>query len=127
MDKWLQIAVLCLGAARLNILITRDSILDPIRDKVFHLSPPENSDKQGWYFQNYRIKWGRLVDGTVSSFPVRTPGAIGEIISCPDCCGVWVALLVVGAWWIAPQTTLHVATVGTVALMASLIARKGGY
>lgn len=127
MDKWLQIVIICLGAARLNILITRDSIMEPIRDKIFHLSPPENDERKGWYFQNYRVKWGRLVDGTVSSTPVRAPGIIGEIVSCPDCCGVWVALSVVSAWWLAPVVTLHIATVLTVALAASWIARKGGY
>jgi hypothetical protein len=96
-ENWLHLFVLALGAARLTILITRDGILDAPRNLIFRWSNPE--------------------EDTI----------VGTIADCPDCCGIWVGLVTYAAYLWQPDATVAVATVLTLALAASLIARKGGY
>lgn len=124
----IELVVLALAVARVTILITRDGIFEPVRHYIFLLSPPENDDRRGLYYQNFHPRLTRNgIDAGWSANDERQPGAIGEIVSCPDCCGIWVGLLAAIAYAGRPQETIAVATVFALAMAASLIARKGWY
>lgn len=94
------------ASARLALLISRDDIFEPVRDRIFHLSPPENNPGNGWYYQNmrrpkagestkFRAKLPRYQRRwMVEPSEQRRPGYIGRLVACPDCSGVWTAAAV---------------------------------
>lgn len=136
----ITLIVLALAVARITILITRDAILEPLRHRIFTLSPPPNNRKHGWHYQN-------LIRATpdeqnlnrqngISRFDSRwqdtgeenrDPGFAGELLSCPDCTGIWVGIAWYLAWLEAPGIVETVSVPLALALAASWIARRGGY
>lgn len=136
----ITLLLLALAAARITILVTRDSILEPIRHRIFLLSPPPDNARRGWEYQrmiratrkerNLARQAGesRADSRWIAGSEVeRKPGFIGSLLSCPDCAGIWVGAGVAVAWWSAPAVTELVAVPLALALAASYIARRGGY
>ena len=93
-----------LGTARITALVTKDSIFEPLRDLLFHYSPPENNARYGWEYQNLwkaskkdkergylQGNWYQRRFIEVEEAEKRKPGWLGTLISCPFCFSVWVA------------------------------------
>jgi len=106
--------IMGLGTARLTSLICIDSLLEPLRDLLFHFSPPHDNDAKGWYYQCLRrvepahdtddMSWWhrRFVHGG----PMRKPGFFGQLVSCPYCVGAWAAAGNVGLYALLPSVSM---------------------
>lgn len=135
-----ELIVLALAVARLTLLAVKDDIFEPVRESIWYISPPENDDATGRYYQCYRraTRSERLMQrsdglGIIAaryywdvSMPrkLRKPGFWGRAISCPDCLGVWVAAAVATAYTIEPRLTLIVALPFCLSMATSLVARR---
>jgi hypothetical protein len=118
----IQYAILVLATARLTLLITRDDIFEPFRQWFFMISPPENDERAGYWFQNYeRIGF---MDYAWTNGEARSAGFWGRVVSCPDCSSVWLSALVCGSYGLfGPITTTLLAPLA-VAMVVSLVARR---
>lgn len=138
MNELLIAAILALGIARLTLIIVRDDIFKPVRNFVFMFSPPENSDMDGYYYQNYiestqneRDRKQTIGNGIVGrryihvdGGPHRPAGFWGQVISCPDCSGIYIALTVLAAYATLGIAVVHVMSVFATSMVVSLIARR---
>lgn len=141
--------VLALAIARLTLVIVKDDIFQPIRHIIFLFSPPENNERNDWYYQNYIRSTKREKELTKASsrgltmmaqptvgtnmferqfiatdVVERKPGWWGQVFSCPDCCGVYVAAGYLTAYHFFPDVILLTAYVLAASMMVSLIARR---
>lgn len=135
-----ELIVLALAVARLTLIAVKDDIFEPIRESIWYISPPENDDATGRYYQCYRratsaerITQRRDGLGIIAaryywdvSVPrnLRKPGFWGRVISCPDCLGVWVAAVVATAYILEPRLTFIVALPFSLSMVTSLVARR---
>lgn len=149
MNDLLLYIVLVLAIARLTLIIVRDDIFKPIRHIIFLFSPPENDERSGLYYQNYirstksekeitRASLRGLTmmapqtvgsniferQFTATDMIERKPGWWGQVFSCPDCCGIYVATAYLTAYNFFPQEILLTAYVLAASMMVSLIARR---
>lgn len=136
----ITLLLLALASARITLLITRDAILEPIRHWIFLVSPPPDNKRHGWNYQQlfrankrernmqrqHGMGWweSRWAGGDAVE---RQPGWFGSLLSCPDCVGVWVGAGWYTTWVFAPEPVLAVSGALSLAMVASWIARKGGY
>lgn len=138
-DSLATLIILALATARLTLLVSRDSITEPIRQRIYMHSPPGDEPRKGWFHQRYhrlpKEDRALLVD---AAWPEshwyyddkrepRGTGFFGELVSCPDCSGVWVGAFVAAAWFAAGSIVLAPASALAFAQVASLVARRGGY
>lgn len=113
--------LLGLGTARMSAIISIDTITAPLRDLVFHYFPPEDNDREGWYYQSLRpatdaekLKqdewdspwWKKRFAPATEVEHVRDPSFIGQLISCQKCVGVWIAAANVAAFYIWRDGTI---------------------
>lgn len=120
-----------LGTARMAAIVSIDKIAEPLRDLVFHWFPPEDNDKEGWYYQSLRpatdeeqlrrdsweIPWWqkRWEPGDV----VRKPAFLGELISCHRCTSVWIAAGNALLYWAWRDAAIALNVVMSVSFIAS--------
>lgn len=132
----LSLIVVGLAVARLTLILVRDDIAEPLRKLIFLASPPENSERDGHYYQS----WHRLRDQSVRSnvkrdilgrryvyqqkAAERPPGFIGRALSCPDCSSVWIAFVAVVAYYNWPVQTFWLSLPFALALITSMAARR---
>lgn len=132
--------IIALAVARLTILATRDGITEPFRHAIFLWSPPENDRRKGWAYQNLirttpkerkdarRNGQSRRESRWVAvDHEIRKAGHVGSLVSCPDCVGVWIGVGVWLAWREWPTSVEAGAVPLAFAMVASWIARRGGY
>lgn len=133
-DFLIVLPILGLAAARLTLLLVADDIFEPLRHRLFMLSPPMNNEVLGWNYQNWEYTKNVVGSATpirkvfnrrykLSSVPVRSPGFFGRLFSCVDCLGVWMGGAVAGTWYLAGDS-IYVFTIFAVSMIVSLIGRK---
>lgn len=103
MSDVLLYITIALAIARLTLIIVRDDIAEPLRGFVFKHSPPEPD-----------------VSGRVH----KKAGWWGQVFSCPDCMGVYVATLVLATFSVWPDQVLLGSYVLAASMVTSLIARR---
>lgn len=104
MNEFLVAAILALGISRIILCVTKDVIFAPVRGWVYKYSPEEPKYNEE--------------DGTETR-----AGFFGQVISCPDCFGVWAAAGLLGAFYLWPVPVLYFLSVFAVSMVASIIAR----
>jgi len=87
-----------LATARLTTLIVEDEILEPVRRKIFQLSPPHETIDNEWFTR--RDRHGNLPPA--ETLIVRRPGFVGRLLSCVHCVAVWVSVGVYAAISVLP-------------------------
>lgn len=143
MDPFAEFVILALAATRLTLLVTRDTITEPIRHIIFMHFPPPDNQRHGWEYQRwYRAGKERRKDlkklGGLSWLerrfvewdheePIRDPSFLGSLLSCPDCVGVWVGLAAAVSYWVEPTAALYAATPLAIATVVSFVTRRGGF
>lgn len=131
---------IALAIARLTLIIIRDDIFQPIRHIIFLSFPPENSDRMGYYYQNYlrstkeERNHPRLTLTVGKNWferrwisdeaPIRNASFIGKLLSCPDCLGVWVATGYLLTYHYLPVAVIYISYVLAASMITSLIARR---
>lgn len=119
---WLPLAhlvILGLAAARITSLVVFDGITEPIRHRIFLLSPPVAAgDDSGLAFYAVVDRHGLPLDGVE-----RGRGWFGQLVSCYHCTGVWVSTGVVVTYELWPHTVGPVLLVAAVAQLSDLFTK----
>lgn len=125
---FLTAIVLALAIARLTLILVRDDIMIPIREFVFKHSPPEAKVVNGRYDKNPDFDETKPVgEGNYPSVwttDLVRAGWWGQVFSCPDCMGPYVATGVLGLYWWQPEVVFYVACVFAASMVTSLVARQ---
>ena len=87
----LHLVIAALAVARITSLIVDDSILEPIRHRVFLWSPPYDNPHRGYAYQQIEARYKQ---GKPHRPGPREAGYVGQLLSCTHCMGVWVAGIV---------------------------------
>lgn len=128
MDEWLVAIFLALGIARLTLIIVRDDITIPIRQFVFKHSPTEAVEVNGRFDKNPEFDETKPVSETnrptLWTTDLVRAGWWGQVFSCPDCAGVYVAAGTLLGYYLLPTVTLYVMLVLAASMVTSLIARQ---
>lgn len=121
-----EAVVIALAVYRITRLVTDDTILEPIRERVLARFPAydtEYADDPG--VESPTNAYGRALFESAPGryFPVEASW-FGTLISCSWCASVWVAALVTAAWYWLPTATWWVALPLAFSAIAALIADK---
>ncbi len=96
--SWLGLILLALAAYRTWRLLAEDTILDPVRGRIYRWVDPESKRAMRLY----------------------------EFLSCPWCLGTWVAAMWWASWYVWPHGTSIVAAPFAVAALVGVIASVVG-
>lgn len=105
------VLIVGLAVARITALIVFDAITEPIRHRLFLLSPPVE-------FGDGELSWYTTVDRHGDPLPAsmyRTKGWFGQLVSCYHCVGVWVSASVALAMAFLPAYAWPVVITAAVA------------
>lgn len=132
--SWLTAAILGLAAYRLTLLVTSDVITEGLRRRIWARWPADDTifPDDGTITQDDDDKaYGTTTRGIDvfwsdedRAWLAVTPTRIGYLVGCSDCAGVWVSLVVVGAWLVWPPVLVAwgvLAVAGVVSLLARWI------
>lgn len=131
MIELIPFIVLPLAIARLTLIIVRDDVTLHLRRLLWAYSPSDQPHVAYWKATKDEKIRGLTVG---RKFPLNryieveqdgnSPGFWGQVISCPDCCGVWVAAFVLATFLLWPEPVLLGSYVLAASMITSLIARK---
>jgi len=116
------IIVAGLAVARLTALIVDDSILEPLRHRIFLLSPPA-ADGDLEFYRHVDRRGIRLGSYKTISEP-RKLGFLGRLVSCPYCVGVWIAAAALLGHHLSPEWTDPIIVVAAVAQVSDTVLTK---
>ena len=124
------IILAALAVARITTLIVHDAILEPLRHELFVLSPPHDDLERGLGYQSsdrvpYRKRIGKRHYSVTlrRGKPPRRAGFVGQLLSCTQCVGVWVAAGVWASLHYWPAEATVVVAVAAVAQVAEIAVR----
>lgn len=135
----LQLFLIGIGTARLTALVSRDSILHPLRDCLFTFFPPENNQRLGWDYQNMikatkRERESFMTSGNwyqrrflITDEPEREAHWLGELIGCPFCISVWIAVAQMIFWYQNASASIVLNSLLFVAYIGAVGVKKGGW
>lgn len=127
MNQFLIASILSLGIARLVLVLVQDNICEPLRSLVFRFSKPE-AEIVGRFDKNPRFNELEHVSATnpvnVWVTETKRAGWWGQVFSCPDCMGPYVATAVLVGYHYLPTATTYVMMVLAASMVTSLIARR---
>ena len=92
-----------LATARLATLVVYDTILEPVRSRVYRWSPPDD-----------------IRHRTDANGVLRDAGWVGTGLSCHRCVGVWIAAALAVSYHVWPDPTALVAGVAAVAQVGNM-------
>lgn len=104
-DVLIFIVLAGLATARITTLIVTDSILEPLRERVFLWSPPPDDATIGRMYEHLTGK---------------ESGWIGTGLACHRCVGVWVTLAIVAGVNYLPSVTAVIVVIAAIAQLANL-------
>lgn len=90
------VVLLGLAAARVTVLLVEDTILQPLRNKIYLRFPPKDAPNWGFEYQRMDTDGQYLPMGVIRDWSM-----FGELLSCGRCTSVWVT----GALFIAAATS----------------------
>lgn len=110
--------VFILGVASITRLITRDSLIDGLRDWFFTHWPHEG------FQTKTRPKRGVFITTSNGAYYVNRGTYLGELVSCPWCTSFWVAAGLWAAFIAWPVgTTFFLVPLGVRALAGAFVAK----
>lgn len=115
-DMVLTVIVLSLGAARVTALIVLDEIMQPIRHRIFLLSPPHDDQRRGLFYQGLNRDGSPIKDINDS----REAGFFGRLLSCFKCTSFWVGVMFFAAWSIFPVFTITASMMLAITFLSSV-------
>lgn len=78
--------VVGLASARLTTLLVHDTILEPVRERIYRRMPPRDSLALGYEYQRQDTDGSYLPPGIIRDWSM-----FGELLSCTRCTSVWVS------------------------------------
>lgn len=109
----LHLAIAALATARITSLLVSDVLLEPVRHRVFLLSPPHDNPNKGYAYQQVPRPYRQ---GKRFKPLPRKPGFVGQLLSCTHCMGVWVAAGVYAvSTWAPTAVVFPVLTIAAIA------------
>lgn len=137
-DYFLALVVLGIGTSRLTALASRDAIFDGLRDKLYHMFPPENNRNRD--YQNLRRTtkqereeakplgfgwWDRQWQETADVY--RKPSFIGKMVDCYFCLSVWISVVNFALYYNWSHPVMLVNSALAVAWMGAVATHRGGW
>lgn len=128
MPDYLIAIILALAIARLTLILVRDDIMIPVRELVFKYSPPEaHQTNERWDknpdFDETRPAGAENPANVFKSDLVRA-GWWGQVFSCPDCMGPYVATGTLLGYLLIGEPVLYFCAPFAASMVTSLIARQ---
>lgn len=121
-----EAVVVALAVYRLTRLVTEDTILEPIRDRILARFPAydtEYQDDPG--VESPTNAYGRaLFESAPGRYYPVDASWLGTLISCAWCSSIWLAGLVTVAWYYLPAVTWWLVLPLAFSTIAGVIAAK---
>lgn len=127
-DVLVLLVIAGLATARITTLVVHDAILEPLRNRVFLLSPPPNDFDRGFLWQDIARPSLRRWLTLAKPMPTtgddrRRVGLVGKLLSCDRCVAVWVVIGGAAAYTEWPDAVRLVVLVAAVAQLAGIAAK----